>query len=222
MSQINILLVDDHNIVKQGLRAILESESNITIVDEASDGKDAIQKLETNELIDFVIIDINMPVMNGIDATEIITKKFPNIKVLALTMLNEEYHIRKMLKAGADGYILKNSSKDELLSAVTAISKGEHYFSKEATNIIMMDMVQGAPSIDEPQVEKVYLTGREKDILKLIAQEFTNAEIAGKLFISVRTVDAHRRNLLQKIGARNTAGLVVYAIEHKLNLEISE
>ena len=222
MSQINILLVDDHNIVKQGLRAILESESNITIVDEASDGKDAIQKLETNELIDFVIIDINMPVMNGIDATEIITKKFPEIKVLALTMLNEEYHIRKMLKAGADGYILKNSSKDELLSAVTTIAKGEHYFSKEATNIIMMDMVQGTPSIEEPQVEKVYLTGREKDILKLIAQEFTNAEIAGKLFISVRTVDAHRRNLLQKIGARNTAGLVVYAIEHKLNLEISE
>ena len=220
MSQINILLVDDHNIVKQGLRAILESHPNITVVDEAGNGKEAIEKLQTNLLINFVIIDINMPVMNGIEATEIITKKFPDIQVLALTMLNEEYHIRKMLKAGADGYILKNSSKDELLKAVITIAKGEHYFSKEATNIIMMDMVQGVTAAQEPQKEEVYLTDREKDILKLIAQEFTNAEIAEKLFISVRTVDAHRRNLLQKIGARNTAGLVVYAIEHRLNLDL--
>ena len=109
MSQINILLVDDHNIVKQGLRAILESHPSIDVVDEASDGKEAIEKLDSSLDVNFVIIDINMPVMNGIDATEIITKKFPNIRVLAVTMLNEEYHIRKMLKAGADGYILKNS-----------------------------------------------------------------------------------------------------------------
>lgn len=217
MGHINVLLVDDHNIVKQGLRAILDSHPSITVVSEASDGKEAIEKLEGSLDVNFVIIDINMPVMNGIEATEIITKKFTDIKVLALTMLNEEYHIRKMLKAGADGYILKNSSKDELLNAVTTIAKGEHYFSKEATNIIMMDMVQGTPPVQESHSEEVYLTEREKDILRLIAQEFTNAEIADKLFISVRTVDAHRRNLLQKIGARNTAGLVVYAIEHKLN-----
>ncbi len=217
MSQINVLLVDDHNIVKQGLRAILESHASITVVEEADNGQEALDKLETSAVIDFVIIDINMPIMNGIEATEIITKKYPTIHVLALTMLNEEYHIRKMLKAGADGYILKNSSKDELLKAVTTIAKGEHYFSKEATDIIMMDMVQGEPQTKGAPTTEVYLTDREKDIIKLIAQEFTNAEIGEKLFISVRTVDAHRRNLLQKIGARNTAGLVVYAIEHQLN-----
>lgn len=215
MGNTRVLLVDDHNIVKQGLRAILES-GGIVVADEASDGQEAINKLKEGLDVDLAILDINMPVMNGIQAAEIISKDFPDLKILALTMLNEEYHIRKMLKAGADGYILKNSGKDELLNAVDAICKGEHYFSKEATNVIMMDMMNGGES-NETVTEEVYLTEREKDIIQLIAQEFTNAEIAEKLFISVRTVDAHRRNLLQKIGARNTAGLVVYAIEHNLH-----
>ena len=214
MRNTRVLLVDDHNIVKQGLRAILES-GGIVDADEASDGQEAINKLKEGLDVDLAILDIKMPVMNGIQAAEIISKDFPDLKILALTMLNEEYHIRKMLKAGADGYILKNSGKDELLNAVDAICKGEHYFSKEATNVIMMDMMNGGES-NETVTEEVYLTEREKDIIQLIAQEFTNAEIAEKLFISVRTVDAHRRNLLQKIGARNTAGLVVYAIEHNL------
>lgn len=215
MGNTRVLLVDDHNIVKQGLRAILES-GGIVVADEASDGQEALNKLKEGLDVDLAILDINMPVMNGIQAAEIISKDFPDLKILALTMLNEEYHIRKMLKAGADGYILKNSGKDELLNAVDAICKGEHYFSKEATNVIMMDMMNGGES-NETVTEEVYLTEREKDIIQLIAQEFTNAEIAEKLFISVRTVDAHRRNLLQKIGARNTAGLVVYAIEHNLH-----
>jgi DNA-binding NarL/FixJ family response regulator len=217
MGDVKVLLVDDHNIVKQGLRVILESHDSITVVDEAGNGKEAIEKLRDGLNVDIVVIDINMPEMNGIQAAEIIVKEFVDLRILALTMLNEEYHIRKMLKAGAHGYILKNSSKDELLNAVLSIHKGEHYFSKEATNIIMMDMVNGAPQNTEAPAEEVYLTEREKDIIKLIAKEFTNAEIAEKLFISVRTVDAHRRNLLQKIGARNTAGLVVYAIEHNLH-----
>ena len=217
MGGVKILLVDDHNIVKQGLRVILESHENIKVVDEAGNGKEAIEKLRGGLDVNLVVIDINMPEMNGIEAAEIIVKEFPDLRILALTMLNEEYHIRKMLKAGAHGYILKNSSKDELLNAVLSINKGEHYFSKEATNIIMMDMVNGTPANNDVPVEEVYLTEREKDIIKLIAKEFTNAEIAEKLFISVRTVDAHRRNLLQKIGARNTAGLVVYAIEHNLH-----
>ncbi len=215
MKNIKVLLVDDHNIVKQGLRAILES-GGIEVVDEASNGQEAIDKLKAGLKIDLAILDINMPVMNGIQAAEIISKDFSELKILALTMLNEEYHIRKMLKAGADGYILKNSGKDELLNAVETICEGEHYFSKEATNVIMMDMMNGGEG-SETVTEEVYLTEREKDIIQLIAQEYTNAEIAEKLFISVRTVDAHRRNLLQKIGARNTAGLVVYAIEHNLH-----
>ncbi len=215
MMNIKVLLVDDHNIVKQGLRAILES-GGIEVVDEASNGKEAIEKLKAGLNIDLAILDINMPVMNGIQAAEVISKDFSDLKILALTMLNEEYHIRKMLKAGADGYILKNSGKEELLKAVETICKGEHYFSKEATNVIMMDMMNGGEG-SETVTEEVYLTEREKDIIQLIAQEYTNAEIAEKLFISVRTVDAHRRNLLQKIGARNTAGLVVYAIEHNLH-----
>jgi DNA-binding NarL/FixJ family response regulator len=161
-------------------------------------------------------MDINMPVMDGITCTRHITEKYKNTRVLVLTMTNEQEHIKNMIEAGAGGYILKNSGKEELILAIETILSGKNYFSDEVKDIIMHEMVTKKSKHDKLSGEPVPLTRREKDVLKLIVQEFTNFEIAEKLFISVRTVDAHRRNLLEKTGARNTAGLVKYAIENNL------
>lgn len=212
MGKTKILLVDDHEVVRAGIKMLLKEHELFEVIAEAENGKQAIEIIQSNE-VDIAVMDINMPVMDGLEATQEIIPKYPEVKILALTMLNEEQHIRQMLKAGASGYILKNSGMQELIKALTNISQGRHYFSPEATHIVMMDMVNEKAKIST-KTESVYLTDREKDILKLIAQEFTNQEIGEKLFISVRTVDAHRRNLLQKIGARNAAGLAIYAMNH--------
>lgn len=213
MANINILLVDDHDIVRDGIRSLLEDEIGFTIVAEAENGKQALE-LCGDRNIDLAIMDINMPVMNGIEATEQIKEQHPEIKVLALTMMDENQHIRQMIEAGASGYILKNSDKDELLEAITAILEGRHYFSNDTVRQVMMDLVKSGEQSQKS--DPADLTDREKEVLELIVKEHTNQEIADKLYISIRTVDSHRRNLLQKTGAKNTAGLVTYAIRHNL------
>jgi DNA-binding NarL/FixJ family response regulator len=215
MEKINILVVDDHKIVRDGILSLLQDEPDICVISQAENGKDALEKIPKVSP-HLVLIDISMPVMNGIDCTREITKKYPEIKVLALTMLNELEHIKNMLSAGAGGYLLKNSGKEELVTAIKTVVAGQNYFSTEVKDMIMMEMVKKKSSPGKIIGEKVPLTSRELDILELILQEFTNQEIADKLFISVRTVDAHRRNLLEKTGARNTAGLVKFAIENHL------
>ena len=215
MGKINVLVVDDHKIVRDGILSLLQDEPDICVISQAENGKDALEKIPI-VLPHLILIDISMPVMNGIECTREITKKYPEIKVLALTMLNELEHIKNMLSAGAGGYLLKNSGKEELVTAIKTVVAGENYFSTEVKDMIMMEMVKKKSNPGKIIGEKVPLTSRELDILELILQEFTNQEIAIKLFISVRTVDAHRRNLLEKTGARNTAGLVKYAIENHL------
>lgn len=212
-----VLLVDDHNIVRDGLRALLRGQRHLKIVAEAENGYQALETLAKKE-VDLVLIDINMPEMNGIECTEQITKKYPDIRVLALTMMKEEQHIRQMLKAGASGYILKDAGKEELLRGINTVIEGKSYFSSEASQVMMMDLMGGKSSKRSKVTpsELIYLTGRERDVLKLIVKEMTNQEIAKELYISTRTVDAHRRSLLQKIGARNSVGLVKYALEHNL------
>jgi DNA-binding NarL/FixJ family response regulator len=153
--------------------------------------------------------------MNGIEATEQIKKEQPDVKILALTMLSEDQHIKKMIKAGASGYILKSSGKEELIKAINTIMDGKHYFSDDATQAILQELVQ--PTVSKSrEPNEVNITDRELEVLKLIVNEFTNQEIAEQLYVSVRTVDAHRRNLLQKTGAKNTAGLVKYALRNNL------
>lgn len=213
MGSIKILLVDDHYIVRDGIRMLLEDEIGFEIVEEAENGTKAIEACK-NEDIDLAIIDINMPEMNGIEATEVIKEEYPDIKVLALTMMDEDEHIRKMIEAGASGYILKSSDREELIEAITTILDGRHYFSDDTTQRVMMDLVQSGKKKDDPDPDQI--TSREKEVLELIVKEYTNQQIADKLHISVRTVDAHRRNLLQKTDAKNTAGLVTYAIRHNL------
>lgn len=213
MANVNILLVDDHDIVRDGIKMLLEDEVGFNIAAEAENGSEAIKACKNHD-IDLVIMDINMPEMNGITATEKIMEEFSDIKILALTMMDEDQHIRQMIEAGASGYILKSSDKIELVEAITTILNGQHYFSDDATHSVMMDLVKG--TTQEQTSDPGNLTDREKEVLALIVKENTNQEIADQLYISTRTVDAHRRNLLQKTGAKNTAGLVTYAIKHNL------
>lgn len=213
MANIKILLADDHKIVRDGIKLMLEPQAGIDVVDEAQNGKEVLEKLESH-LVDIVVMDINMPEMDGITATRKVKEKFPDVKVLALTMSNDDLHIRQMIQAGASGYIMKSAGRKELKDAIDAIMEGKHYFSDEATESIMMDLVKGKGKSTDP--DPIHITDRELEILELIVQEHTNQEIAEKLYISSRTVDAHRRNLLQKTGARNTAGLVKYAFQHNL------
>ncbi|WP_445665188.1 response regulator [Fodinibius sp. AD559] len=213
MSNIKILLADDHDIVRDGIKMLLEDEVGFTIEAEAENGLQAIEICKKHD-IDLIIMDINMPEMNGIEATEKIKESFPDIKVLALTMMDEDQHIRQMIEAGASGYILKSSDKIELVDAITTILDGKHYFSDDATQSVMMDLVKGTTKKESSDPGNI--TEREKEVLELIVKQYTNQEIAEELHISTRTVDAHRRNLLQKTGAKNTAGLVTYAIKHDL------
>ncbi len=210
----NILLADDHKIVRDGMRSLLDDEGDYKIVGEAENGQQVLELL-TKLAVDVVILDINMPVMDGLETTMAISEQFPKVKVLILTMMSEDEHIKALLNAGAKGYLLKNSGKDELLEALGNIVQGKYYFSEDATRAIMLDLVQGRTKKEKKETE-IPLTERELEVLDLIVKEHTNQEIAELLFISVRTVDAHRRNLLEKTGARNAAGLVKYALENKL------
>lgn len=213
MATVKIALADDHKIVRDGIKTMLESQPDIDVVVEASNGNELLQKLARTQ-VDLVIMDISMPEKDGIKATKEVIEKHSNVKVLALTMSNDDLHIRQMIQAGASGYIMKSAGRKDLKDAIETIMGGKHYFSDEATQSIMMDLIKGKGN--PTTMDSVHITDRELEILELIVQEYTNQEIAEKLFISSRTVDAHRRNLLQKTGARNTAGLVKYAFQHNL------
>ncbi|MEX0660821.1 MAG: response regulator transcription factor [Balneolaceae bacterium] len=213
MANIKVVLVDDHQIVRDGIKLMLEPQAGIDVVGEAENGQQALEHIDKVDA-DVVVMDINMPVMDGIAATKIIKEGRPDIKILALTMSNDDSHVRQMVQAGASGYIMKSAGREELTKAIKEIMMGKHYFSDQATESILMDMVKNKGKNSVPDV--VHITEREKEVLQLIVKEFTNQEIAEKLFISPRTVDAHRRNLLQKTGARNTAGLVTYAFQNNL------
>jgi len=211
MEKIKVLLVDDHIIIRDGIRFMLRKEPDISIVAEANNGVEAIDYLENNtNNIDVVLLDINMPELNGIDAAEIITKRFKNIKILALTMHAEESYIVSMLKAGSLGYILKESSKEDLVVAIKTIALGNKYYSNE----VSVTMINSLMKEDKPK--KIEISKREEEVLKLIVDGLTSVEIATELNISNRTVETHRRNILHKLDVRNTAELVRYAIEHDL------
>jgi DNA-binding NarL/FixJ family response regulator len=209
-NRIHILIVDDHKIIRDGIRSLLLDHEDIYIQAEASNGVEALEILSKHPEIDVVLLDINMPVMDGLTCAQKIKDQEFNVKVLALTMLKEDQHIRAMVEFGASGYLLKDSGEDDLVDAIHAVANGKPYFSDEATAALLRQFLVKKTT---ETVRGMDLTEREKDVLKLITNEYTNQEIADKLFISVRTVDAHRRNLMEKIGAKNMAGLVKYALE---------
>ncbi|MFC2107215.1 response regulator [Bacteroidota bacterium] len=211
MPQINLLIADDHKIVRDGLISILSDEKEFKIVVEAENGIQVLDLLKQHQ-IDIVIMDISMPEMNGIECTKKIKQLYPEIQILILSMFKEESYINEVFMSGASGYILKDAGKEVLINAINTVNAGKPYYSSEITQTYIQSLVKPNVKVVEPLNSKQDLTARELEVLELIVNEFSNQEIAEKLFISVRTVDAHRRNLLSKIGVKNTAGLVKYAL----------
>lgn len=204
---IRIVIADDHKIVLDGLISLIEPHENIEIVGEALDGNGVMSILQIKE-VDVVVLDINMPEMNGVETTKLIREHYPSLKILILTMYNEIGFIRKIAEAGAHGYILKNKGKEELIYAIESVYNGEPYFGKEVTKTMISSM-KGSDVVGE-----IKLTKREIDVLKLIADGKKTREIAEILVIAETTVNTHRQNLLAKTGASNSAALSRFAFKH--------
>lgn len=215
MEKIKLFLVDDHKMIREGLKNFLLDDEAFEIVGEAEHGKKCLQLLEENNDIDILLTDVNMPEMDGLELVQNVKEKYPNIKIMALTMLGESQHIKKMLAEGAMGYLLKNCSEQELITGIKMVHSGGTYYSPEVTNAIINNIRKVKPQKSSVALE-VPLSERETEVLHLILKEKTNKEIAEELFISVRTVDAHKRNLLDKTGSKNLAGLILYAIDKDL------
>jgi two-component system nitrate/nitrite response regulator NarL len=216
MKNIKILIADDHEVVRDGLKNILVNLGNVSVVAEVANGEDAVSAYDTTKP-DLVIMDISMPGMNGIEATRIIKENDPNAKILVLTMHDNQEYLNQIIRSGAKGFVLKNTDKEELLDAVKAVAAGENFFSKDISKLIIDNYIRSAKDSDRSDTYKeVPLTKREIEILKFIAEGNSNQEIANKLYISYNTVDTHRKNIMHKLSIKNTAGLVRYAIEKGL------
>ncbi len=204
------MLVDDHPMIRDAMSLYFGKTNEIEILAEANNGKEALDLLKEQQF-DLVITDIAMPEMNGVEFLTALQEQNIQQDVLVISMINEVSQVKKMISLGAKGYVLKNSPKEEILQAIKAIRSGETYYSKEVYEIIMGQLTGRKPK--QRLTVEIPLSRREKEIVKLVMEELTNQEIAEKLFISVRTVEAHKRNILEKTGCKTVAGLAIYAIE---------
>ncbi len=211
MPVINLAIADDHKIFREGLKATLEDCADLNILFEASNGKELVKQLAFKKP-DVVLMDIKMPEMDGMQATAYIQQNFSHVKVLALSMFNEDKYILDMMKAGASGYLLKNAEPQEIIDAVFMVHKKGYYFN-EHLSITLVKQFMGKSTINPKGKEDMELNERETEVLKLICQEKQNTEIADKLFLSVRTVEGYRTKLFEKTGSKNMVGLVIYAIK---------
>ena len=206
---IRLIIADDHPVIIDGVKTILEKEKDIQLIAEVNDGDQLIEILE-REQADVLLTDINMPKTNGIDATRMIKEKYPGIKVIAFSQYEDKRFIKQMFKAGASGYLLKNTPASEIVSAILMVFEGGMYMSPGLPNIFS----------DKPKKKSDYLfpdiSPREQDVLKEICNGKNTQEIADSLFISYNTVETHRANLLLKVGVKNTAGLVKWAVENEI------
>lgn len=209
--KLKIFIVDDHEFFRNGLKMVVNRLKYAKVIGEAADGKEFLELLAKEEP-DIVLIDIQMPHMNGIEATRLALEEFPDLKVVALTMFDDEEYVQSMIDAGAKGFLLKNITKDVLDQALQAIQSGKNYYSPELFDFFTKKVVSEPRSEDE----EIQLTRREKEILQLICDGFSNKEIADKLFISERTVVGHKSNLLAKTNCKSSVGLLSYAIRNKL------
>lgn len=206
---INVLLAEDHLILRDGIKALFENHPQIRIAAEAGNGREVLSILNTAE-VDVLIADINMPVMDGIETTKYIRENHKGIKVLILSMMDHEKYITQCFEAGALGYILKTTGKDELINAVLMVAKGEPYISHK----ISMNLIRKLKSSDTlEKTPGVELSPREIEVLNYISEGLTNIEIADKTFTSKRTIETHRKNLIEKTKTRNTASLIKFALK---------
>lgn len=204
---IKVFIVEDHSLVVEGLQVLLQNEDKISIVGIASNGKDCLGFFSKNTA-DVILMDINLPDINGMELCKQIKEKYSKVMVLGLSTFNQGLYMSKLIENGASGYLLKNVSKQELVEAINTVADGKIYFSFEAGKTYQATL--------EKNNSVPVLTKREKEILKLIAEGFTNIEISKQLFISIDTVDSHRKNLYSKLNVKNTALLIRYAIEYNL------
>ena len=202
---ISVYIVDDHQLVIEGILSFLQKEKNIKVAGYATDAQACINFFKSNSA-DVILMDINLPDMNGMDLCQIIKTNYPGIAVIALSTLSQGSYITQMIENGASGYLLKNADKEEILEAITTVQNGKTFFSFEAGKIYKVTT--------EKKISLPVLSKREKEVLKLIAEGLTNIEISKNLFISIDTVDTHRKNLHTKLNVKNTAMLIRYAINN--------
>lgn len=215
MEKIKIILADDHQMFLDGLSSLLSQLKEVQVLAAVKSGSEVLEKLKEVSP-DLVIVDLNMPVLNGIETTKTIKSKYPQIKVLGLTMENDLQSVTAMLEAGASGYILKNTGKAELEMAIRQVVNGDPYLSQSISTQLAQNLLQNFQQKKDEENELELLTERELEILKMIALENSNTEIANALFISPKTVETHRKNLMRKIGVKNSLGVYKFALKHKL------
>ncbi len=207
---IRVLLAEDHTIVREGLKALLDGRDDVVVVGEAHNGKQAVEAAKTHRP-DVVCMDLNMPVLNGMDATKAIREALPDTHVLILSMYSTEEHVRPAIRAGAEGYLLKGQGLSDLVAAIKAVASGSAFFSPQVAKIVLDDSRRAAKTgvNDRAGTE---LTPRERQILKLVAEGRSSPEIARDLDLSVKTIEGHRGRIMSKLDTRNVAGLVRHAI----------
>jgi two-component system nitrate/nitrite response regulator NarL len=215
MNTIKILIADDHDLIHNGIINILRPIKRYKIVGKAINGEDAIEKAAQLDP-DIILMDISMPVMNGIEATRIITETMPGIKILALTQHEENEYVMEIMKAGGSGYLLKNSTKKEFVDAIESVLTGNKVFSDKISEQLINGLLYPPEKGETQKEEDIPLTKREIEIIQKIADDMSNQEIADKLHISLRTVETHRRNLMQKLNVNTVVALLKYAAQHNI------
>ena len=210
MTCVRVLLADYHAILRRGLRLLLEREPDLAVVGEAADGRDAVEWMDA-EGADVVVLDVAMPGLNGIEAAAQIGRRHPEAGVVMLSMHSDETYVLRCLRAGARGYVLKESAESELLAAIRAVRAGRSFFSPKVSRLLQQEHVQRIRSLDVPDSYEL-LTEREREILQRIAEGHSNKQIAGDLSLSVYTVETHRKNILEKLNLHGPADLILYAV----------
>lgn len=211
MSKTRVILVDDHQMMLDGLIALLKNEPQLQIVKVCTSGAEVLEFLK-DHTADLLITDISMPLMSGIELTREIRKHNSSLKIIALSMFHDRNSVSEMIHAGVNGYILKNTGREELLQAIAKVMSGKMFFTEE----VSAEMMKAIEDEKQPAVQTPDLTERELEIVRLIAKEMSNAEIAAQLFISERTVESHRKNIFRKTDTKSVVGLMRYAMDHQL------
>jgi DNA-binding NarL/FixJ family response regulator len=211
MEKIRLGIADDHKIFRNGLKATLEDNPDFEIIVEAANGKQLLALL-AGKVPDVILMDIKMPELDGIQTTAQVKQRYPGIKVLALSMFNEDKYIMDMMKAGASGYLLKNAEPEEIIEAISTVYHKEYYFN-EHLSVTLIKQLAGSSPAGNAAMSLADFNEREIEVLRLVCQEYSNQEIADKIFLSVRTVEGYRARLFEKTKSRNLVGLVIFAVK---------
>ena len=210
---IRIAIADDHQLFREGMSLILSRNERMEVIFDVPDGEALIQRLESSDALPHVVLlDLKMPVKDGAETTKILRELFPEIKVLILTMIEQDDYILHLLNMGANGYLLKNATAEEVYSAVTRAVENGFYFNDHVSQVLLKGLQKKRRTVPALN-NQLNITQREREVLGMLCQELTTADIAEQLFLSIRTVETHRKNLMEKLGARNTAGIIYRALK---------